>query len=111
VVEGLTTVQRRRWNVVEKLELVQEFAAEDERLVVARKHGITPSLLFRWRKLMSDGGKVAVQADDQVLPCPTKPEPEILFVSGPWRTGHADQGVDLGTLCPKEVRQALPLRG
>jgi transposase len=34
---------------------------------VARKHGISPSLLFRWRKLMSDGGKAAVQADDQVV--------------------------------------------
>lgn len=34
---------------------------------VARKYGIAPNLLFRWRKLMSDGGKVAVQADEQVV--------------------------------------------
>jgi len=34
---------------------------------VARKHGLSPSLLYRWRQLMSEGGKVAVQADDQVV--------------------------------------------
>ena len=34
---------------------------------VARRNGLSPSQLFRWRKLMSDGGKTAVQADDQVV--------------------------------------------
>ncbi len=34
---------------------------------VARKYGIAPNLLFRWRKLMCDGGKAAVQADDKVV--------------------------------------------
>jgi transposase len=34
---------------------------------VARKYGVAPSLLFRWRKLMSEGGKVAVQADEEVV--------------------------------------------
>ncbi len=68
VVEVLTTVHRRRWTVVEKLELVQESLLPGRNVsYVARKHGISPSLLFRWRKLMSDGGKVAVQADDQVV--------------------------------------------
>ena len=68
VVEVLTTVHRRRWTVVEKLELVQESLLPGMNVsYVARKHGISPSLLFRWRKLMSDGGKVAVQADDQVV--------------------------------------------
>ena len=63
-----TTVHRRRWTVVEKLELVQESLLPGMNVsYVARKHGISPSLLFRWRKLMSDGGKVAVQADDQVV--------------------------------------------
>lgn len=27
---------------------------------VARQHGVSPSLLFRWRQLMSQGGQVAV---------------------------------------------------
>lgn len=34
---------------------------------MARRHGISPSLLFRWRKLMKDGGVSAIQADDQVV--------------------------------------------
>ncbi len=68
VVEVLTTVHRRRWTVVEKLELVQESLQPGMNVsYVARKHGISPSLLFRWRKLMSDGGKAAVQADDHVV--------------------------------------------
>jgi transposase len=34
---------------------------------VARKYGISPSQLFRWRKLMAERGKVAVGADDAVV--------------------------------------------
>ena len=34
---------------------------------VARRHGLSPSLVFRWRQLMSEGGKEAVRADDQVV--------------------------------------------
>jgi len=68
VVEVLTTVHRRRWTVAEKLELVQESLHPGINVsYVARKHGISPSLLFRWRKLMSDGGKAAMQADDQIV--------------------------------------------
>jgi len=35
---------------------------------VARRHGISPSLLFGWRRRMSEGGKEAVRADDEVVP-------------------------------------------
>jgi putative transposase len=34
---------------------------------VARKYAISPRLLFRWRKLMAEGGKQAVKADDEVV--------------------------------------------
>ena len=34
---------------------------------VARMNGVAPNLLFRWRKLMTDGGKAAIDADDQVI--------------------------------------------
>jgi transposase len=34
---------------------------------VARLHGISPSLLFQWRRRMSEGGKAAIQADDDVV--------------------------------------------
>ena len=34
---------------------------------VARIHGLSPSLLFGWRRRMAEGGQVAVQADDEVV--------------------------------------------
>jgi transposase-like protein len=34
---------------------------------VARRHGFSPSLVFRWRQLMSEGGKEAVRAGDDVV--------------------------------------------
>jgi transposase len=33
---------------------------------VARLHGVSPSLLFNWRRLMANGGRVAVKADEDV---------------------------------------------
>jgi transposase len=35
---------------------------------VARQHGLSPGLVFRWRRLMSEGGKEAIRADDDVVP-------------------------------------------
>ena len=35
---------------------------------VARRHGLSPSLVFRWRWLMSEGGKEAIRADEDVVP-------------------------------------------
>jgi transposase len=34
---------------------------------VARRHGISPSLIFGWRRRMTEGGKEAVRADDEVV--------------------------------------------
>jgi transposase len=33
---------------------------------VARRNGVAPSLLYRWRKLMLEGGSIAVTGDDSV---------------------------------------------
>lgn len=35
--------------------------------LVARRHGISPSLLFRWKKLMKDGGMSAIESGDEVV--------------------------------------------
>jgi transposase len=67
-VEVVNEVQRRRWPVSEKLRIVEESTLPGLSIsYVARKYGLSPSLLYRWRQLMSEGGKVAVQADDQVV--------------------------------------------
>ena len=34
---------------------------------IARRHGISPSLLFGWRRRMTEGGKEAVRVDDAVV--------------------------------------------
>ena len=67
-VEVVNVVQRRRWPLAEKLRIVEESLLPGMSVsLVARKHGVAPNLLFRWRKLMSEGGKKAVAADDQVV--------------------------------------------
>ena len=68
-VEVVTGVEcRRRWSVGEKLQAVEESRASGMTVsYVARKYGIAPSLLFRWRKLMAEGGQEAVRSDDAVV--------------------------------------------
>ena len=68
-VEVVTSVQRRRrWSLNEKLRAVEEAAAPGMTVsYIARKYGIHPSLVFKWRRLMSEGGQEAVRADDQVV--------------------------------------------
>ncbi len=66
-VEIITDGGRRRWSAAEKLRIVEETL--DERasiLVVARRNGVAPNLRYRWRRLMLEGGAVAVSNDDEV---------------------------------------------
>ena len=59
--------RRRRWSGEEKLRIVEEtLSSGDSVSTVARRHGVAPNLLYRWRRLISEGGAVAVQADDGV---------------------------------------------
>lgn len=61
------TERRRRWSAAEKLRIVEEtLTGGDSVSAVARRHGVAPNLLYRWRRLMTEGGTVAVQADDSV---------------------------------------------
>jgi transposase len=46
---------RRRWSRAEKLAIVAEACVPDVNVsAVARRHGIQPSLLFRWREQFAD---------------------------------------------------------
>ena len=57
--------RRRRWTTEEKLRIVDETLRSGESIsILARRHGVAPNLLYRWRRLMTEGGAVAVQADD-----------------------------------------------
>lgn len=68
-VEVITGVaRRRRFTPDEKLAIVGETMQPGMSIsYVARQHGLSPSLVFRWRRLMSEGGKEAVRADDAVV--------------------------------------------
>jgi transposase len=59
--------RRRRWSATEKLRIVEEtLDGRDSISAVARRNGVAPNLLYRWRKLMLEGGSVAVTGDDDV---------------------------------------------
>jgi transposase len=60
--------RRRRYSANEKLALVDATMQPGMTVsAVARQHGVSPSLLFKWRQLMSQGGQVAVKADEDVV--------------------------------------------
>ena len=59
--------RRRRWSAAEKLRIVEETLDGQASIsVVARRNGVAPNLLYRWRRLMLEGGSVAVSEDDDV---------------------------------------------
>lgn len=68
-VEVITGVaRRRRFTTEQKLAVVAETMQPGMSIsYVARRHGLSPSLVFRWRRLMADGGREAVRADDEVV--------------------------------------------
>lgn len=62
------TARRRRWTVEDKLRIVEESLQPGMTVsCVARRHGVAPNLLFRWRKLMREGGGEALRSDGQVV--------------------------------------------
>jgi transposase len=61
------TARRRRWRTQDKLRMIEETLLPGESIsAVARRHGVAPNLLYRWRRLMTEGGAVAIEADDRV---------------------------------------------
>ncbi len=69
-VEVITSVQRRRrWTLQEKRSMVEESDQPGMNVsIVARKYGVHPNQLFRWRKLWQQGALSAVRADEEVVP-------------------------------------------
>lgn len=60
--------RRRRYTAEQKLTLVEQTLQPGMTVsAVARMHGISPSLLFGWRRRMAEGGLEAVRADDDVV--------------------------------------------
>ena len=61
-------VRRRRWTTERKLQIIEESYAPGRRFpLAARRYGVAPNLLYRWRRLLSEGGAVAVDSDEPVI--------------------------------------------
>jgi transposase len=60
--------RRRHWAAAEKLSIVQETYEPDATVsLVARRHGVAPNQLFRWRKLAAQGALTATSAQEEVV--------------------------------------------
>jgi transposase len=68
-IELITGAPRRRhWSTEQKLRIIAESFEPGETVSsVARRHGVAPNLLFRWRRLMNEGGVTAVGSDEPVV--------------------------------------------
>ena len=62
------TARRRHWSTDQKLQIIEESLQPGETVSsVARRRGVAPNLLYRWRRLMSEGGAAAVGSDEPVV--------------------------------------------
>ena len=60
--------RRRRWTTEQKLQIIEESFLPDETVSsVARRRGVAPNLLYRWRRLLTEGGAAAVGSDEPVV--------------------------------------------
>ena len=52
------SARRRRWSTEQKLRIIEDSYEPGTAVSeVARRHGVAANLLFRWRKLLTDGGR------------------------------------------------------
>ena len=62
------TARRRYWPLNEKLRIIEESLEPGMSVsAVARRNGVAPNLLFRWRRLMDEGGAMAVGSNEAVV--------------------------------------------
>lgn len=67
-VEIIQTVARKRWTSEQKLRMVEATMQPGNSVSrIARENGISPAMLYKWRRLMLKGGSMAVEADDEVV--------------------------------------------
>jgi len=60
--------RRRRFSAADKKRMLDEAAVPGESVsTLARKYGISPSLLFRWRKLREEAALAGLSADERVV--------------------------------------------
>jgi transposase len=64
-----STQKRRRWTPYEKQQIVQETYHPGVTIsFIARKHGIPPSQLFYWRRLLESSAMTGMKSEEDVVP-------------------------------------------
>jgi len=99
---------RRRWSVIEKAAIVAEASGDCPNIsAVARRHGIKPSLLFRWKK-ERDRAACTPRAPTFVpiaLPAPTTtPARCIVPPTVPRQTAVSDLSIEVALANGRRVR-------
>ena len=95
----ITADTRRRWSVQEKRAIVAEAAQTTTSVsAVARRHGIAPSLLFRWRREFG--------AADGFVDLPARPSFIPIALAAP-SDGLGDPGCAKPMSCAGEGRSGL----
>ena len=73
--EVVNTGRRRRWSLEEKLRIVAEsFSGHRQASATARRHEISQSLLFRWRRAFREGGLALTEEPTGLVPAVVTPE-------------------------------------
>ena len=66
--ESAKTGRRRRFTAEQKKSLLQEAEAPgNNNSSTARRYGISPSLLFRWKRMQDEGALAGLDADERVV--------------------------------------------
>jgi len=95
--EVITTGARRRWTLEEKRRIVAEsYRAPRIVSATARRHGLTPTQLFTWRRLDSEGRLTCPLFDPitGVGPCLSHPglfRPGTCSRTGPACARHSEE--------------------
>ena len=70
---------RRRWSRDEKLAIVEEASGSCVNIsAVARRHGIKPALLYRWRKEFGDGAAASMSLVPVVVGSPDEDKTAVV---------------------------------
>jgi len=64
-----TKGKRKLYSLEEKLRLLDEADRPGESIgTVARKHGVSPSIMFKWRQLRESGALTSLKAGEELVP-------------------------------------------
>jgi transposase-like protein len=115
IIEAAQPGRRRRFTAEEKRRLVAEAAAPGMSVSqAARRHGLSASLLFRWRRLMEQGELESLGADEQGVAlaegqAAARPSPRAGAAAGQADAGSGDAAGSAGADARKKTAVALEL--